>query len=126
MKTLVTFAVLLFVLFTFNTFSQTLYFCEDVDSDGYPINESNVFTIPDDGGYLYVLVRLPYELACNSVAFEIDRNGSYDNTIYMDTEKSWVWFYKQINFYKSGSYDFFVYDCFDYMLAKGSVRIKYR
>jgi hypothetical protein len=114
------------VIFSVSSFSQTLYFCEDVDSDGYPVNESDVFTIPDAGGYLYVLVRLPYEVLCNSVSFEIDRNGKYDNTIYLDTEKDWVWFYKKIEFYKAGTYDFYVYDCFSYKLADGSVRIKYR
>lgn len=126
MKSLFNFsAAVFFILFSLNSFSQTLYFCEDVDSDGYPVNESDVFTIPDEGGYLYALVRLPYEVACYSIRFEVDRNGKYDNTIYMDTEKNWVWFYKKIEFYKSGTYDFYVYDCFDYMLVDGSVRIKY-
>ena len=118
-------AAVLFILFSVSIYSQTIYFCEDVDSDGYPINEASDFTIPDDGGYLYVLVRLPYEVACRSVSFEIERNGKYDNTVYMDTEKNWVWFYKQITFYKSGSYDFYVYDCYDDLLISGDVDIEF-
>ena len=105
--------------------AQTLYFCEGVDDDGYPITEASSFTIPDDGGYLYVLIRLPYEIDCKSVRFEIYRNGDYDNTIYLDTEYDWTWFWKQINFYKRGTYEFYVYDCDDYELTRGEVRIDY-
>jgi len=106
--------------------SQTLYFCENVDSYGYPITESSTFTIRNEGDYVYALVRLPYEIACYSVRFEIYRGGNYDNTIYIDTEKNWTWFYKKIEFYKSGNYTFYVYDCFDYMLTSGSVKINWR
>jgi hypothetical protein len=105
--------------------AQSIYFCEGVDDDGYAINEASTFTISDDGGYLYVLVRLPYEVECNSVRFEIYRNGDYDNTIYLDTDSDWVWFYKQITFYKRGTYDIYVYDCDDYELANGTVKINY-
>jgi len=106
--------------------SQTLYFCADVDSYGYPISESSSFTIRNEGDYVYALVRLPYEIACYSVRFEIYRNGAYDNTIYIDTEKNWTWFYKKIEFYKTGRYTFYTYDCFDYMLTSGSVKIDWR
>ncbi len=120
----------LFILALFavtgNTSSQTLYFCEGVSDDGYPITESSTFNIGSGGGYVYALVRLPYEVACRSVRFEIYRNGAYDNTIYVDTEKNWVWFWKKITFYDSGNYTAYVYDCFDYQLTSGSVRINFR
>lgn len=105
--------------------AQEIYFCEGVDDDGYPISESSSFTIPEDGGYLYVLVRLPYEVDCRSVRFEIYRNGDYDNTVYVDTESNWVWFWKQITFYKRGDYKFYAYDCYDDLLTSGSVEIRY-
>ena len=108
------------------TNAQSLYFCEGVTSDGYPITESSTFNISSSGGYVYVLCRLPYEVACRSVRFEIYRNGAYDNTIYLDTEKNWVWFNKQITFYNSGDFSIYVYDCFDYQLTSGSVRINFR
>jgi hypothetical protein len=106
--------------------SQTLYFCEGVSDDGYPITESSTFNIGSSGGYVYALVRLPYEIACRSVRFEIYKNGAYDNTIYVDTEKNWVWFWKKITFYEAGRYEFDVYDCFDYKLTTGSVRINWK
>ncbi|HWA07648.1 MAG TPA: hypothetical protein VG961_13945, partial [Ignavibacteria bacterium] len=93
---------------------------------GYPITESSTFNIGSGGGYVYVLVRLPYEIACRSVRFEIYKNGAYDNTVYVDTEKNWVWFWKKITFYDAGRYEFDVYDCFDYKLTTGSVRINWR
>jgi hypothetical protein len=122
----VSFLMLVFFAFTENSSSQTMYFCEGVTSDGYPQTESSVFNIGSGGGYVYVLVRLPYEIACRSVRFEVYRNGEYDNTIYLDTEKNWVWFWKQVTFYKSGNYTVYAYDCFDYMLTSGSVKIQYK
>ncbi|MCC7157992.1 MAG: hypothetical protein IT281_00475 [Ignavibacteria bacterium] len=122
----ITFIALAFLVLNEKSNSQTMYFCEGVTNDGYPQTESSVFNIGSDGGYVYVLVRLPYEIACRSVRFEIYRNGEYDNTIYVDTEKSWVWFWKQITFYKAGNYTAYAYDCFDYMLTSGSVKIQYR
>lgn len=106
--------------------SQSIYFCEGVSNDGYPITESSVFNIGSGGGYVYVLVRLPYEIACRSVRFEVYKDGNYDNTIYLDTEKNWTWFWKQVTFYDAGRYTFYAYDCFDYQLTSGSVRIQWR
>jgi len=122
----IVFLVLAFFVLSVNSSSQTIYFCEGVTKDGYPITESDVFNISSSGGYLSVLVRLPYEVACRSVRFEIYKEGNYDNTIYLDTEKNWVWFWKEITFYKSGRFTVYVYDCFDYMLVSGSVRIQYK
>ena len=120
---LIIFGLIMLVIAS-ETEAQTLYFCEGVDESGYPITESSVFNISSGGGYLYALVRLPYSLECSSVRMEIYRNGDYDNTIYVDTEKSWTWFWKKITFYKQGSYTFYVYDCFDYKLASGTVKIQ--
>lgn len=106
--------------------AQTMYFCEGVSDDGYPITESSTFNIGSSGGYLYCLIRLPYEIACRSVRLEVYRNGNYDNTIYLDTEKNWTWFWKKITFYDSGNYTIYAYDCFDYNLCTGSVRINWR
>ncbi len=127
-KKLLSITVLALALFALSgqSSAQSLYFCEGVTSDGYAITESSVFNIGRDGGYVNVLVRLPYEVACRSVRFEIYLDGAYDNTIYVDTEKSWVWFYKQVTFYKPGKFSIYVYDCFDYQLTSGSVRIQYR
>jgi hypothetical protein len=106
--------------------SQTMYFCEGVTSDGYPTGEASTFNIGSGGGYLDVLTRLPYSLNCSSVRYEIYRNGEYDNTIYQDTQTNWDWFYKQITFYKSGSYTIYLIDCYDITLASGTVRIQFR
>ena len=122
----IAFLALAFLALSENSSAQSIYFCESVTSDGYARGESSVFNIGRDGGYLSVLVRLPYEVACRSIRFEIYRNGDYDNTIYLDTEKNWVWFYKEITFYKSGNFSVYAYDCFDYLLTSGSVKIQFR
>ena|SRR5687767_4359737 len=126
MKTLIASVFLcLGLLFTQTKLNaQSVYFCEDVTSDGYAINSSSTFNISSEGSYLYVLVKLPYQLYCNSVRFEITRNGNYDNTIYMDTESNWVMFWKKINFYKAGRYNFEVYDEYDIFLASATVNIQ--
>ena len=123
---LTVFLALAFLVISEKSNAQSIYFCEGVSNDGYPVTESSVFNIGSGGGYVYVLVRLPYEVACRSVRFEVYKNGNYDNTIYLDSEKNWTWFYKQITFYSSGNYSVYVYDCFDYMLTSGSVKIQYR
>lgn len=124
-KKLLSVAVLALALFALSekTSAQSMYFCEGVSNDGYPITESSTFNIGRDGGYVYVLVRLPYAVGCRSVRLEIYRNDAYDNTIYVDTEKDWVWFWKQITFYKTGTFSVYAYDCNDYLLTSGSVRI---
>ena len=124
------FALTLFVV-TNNLKAQSIYFCESVSSDGYPVTESSTFTIGSSGGYLDILVKLPYELNCRTVRYEIykvDSYGSetYSTTISQDTERNWVWFYKQVTFYDSGKYNVYVYDCNDALLTSGSVRIQFQ
>jgi hypothetical protein len=121
-------SVLAVALFAFanSAKSQTMYFCENVDDQGYPIGESSVFNIGSGGGYLDVLVRLPYTLGCRSVSYELYLDGVYNTTIYQDTQRNWEWFYKQITFYSSGSWQIYCVDCNGVTLASGTLRIQYR
>lgn len=106
------------------SYSQSIYFCEGVDDGGEPIKESSVFTIPESGGYLYVLIQMPYEVGCKRVDLEVYRNGNYDNTISIDTQRNWTWFWKKVTFYKAGEFVIDVYDCNDEFLTSGSVEIE--
>jgi len=111
------------------SYSQSLQFCEDVSKDGVPLNTSTVFNISSDGGYLKCLTTLPYRVGTTIVSYEIykvDADGyeTYDNTIEQEVDPSWTWFWKKITFYKAGNYSFDVYDCFDYRLTSGSVKIQ--
>ncbi len=107
------------------TYSQQVYFCEGVDDDGYPINESDTFTIPEDGGYLYVLVRLDDRVNCTSVNLMI-YNGDEElqTTLTVDTKKNWTWFWKKIAFYEEGEFIVDVWDCDFNSLATGIVEIE--
>lgn len=124
--------ILLFAVISSITVSaQSLYFCEDVDEDGYAVNSSSTFTISEDGGTLNVLCRVGYDVDVYSVEFriyEVDSDGSesYDNTIYMDVEPDWIWFYKEIIFYRAGKFNVYVYTEDDEFLTSGSVKIKVR
>lgn len=132
MKKLLTLALFVFAIlaFTERSNSQTLYFCEGVDNDGYPITESSVFNISSSGGYLYFLNRLPYDLNCRSVRYEIYKvsggTEKYYDTQTQDTQRDWRWFYLKYTFYDQGKYNVYVYDCYDYLLSSGSLRINYR
>jgi hypothetical protein len=61
LKKLFTFSLLALTLMilTSTVKAQSIYFCEDVDRDGYAIHSSDVFNISRDGVNFNVLVRLP-------------------------------------------------------------------
>ncbi len=134
MKRLYTF-LFFAVFFSALSFSpaQSLYFCEGVDDDGYAINEASTFTIGDNGGYLYFLVRMGRgrDIDCKEVLFDIykvDSRGkeTFDNTVYQDVEPNWNWFWKKITFYDRGTYKVYVYDEDWKLLTSGQVKINYR
>lgn len=121
---------LFLIISGYSAYSQSLSFCEDVSKDGYPVKESSVFNISDKGGYLRFLVNLPYRIGTSSVSYDIFRidsegNESFDNTIYQDVEPSWTWFWKEVTFYSSGSFNVYVYDGDRNYLTSGTIRIQY-
>lgn len=122
----------IFVIFAVSgsVFSQTLYFCEGVSDNGQPITQSTTFNIPSGGGYFYFLVRMPYEVGCTSVRYEIYDidyygNESYNTTIYQDDMKTnWTWFWKKVTFYTPGEYKVYAIDCNGYTLTSEYLTIK--
>jgi hypothetical protein len=126
-----TFRFVLFVFFCLSLFgllnhtnAQQIYFCEGVDDDGYPINESTNFTIPEDGGYLYVLIRLPNEVNCRTVKLMIyNEDEELENTLSIDTENNWTWFWKKVAFYEEGEFIVDVWDCDLGYLVSGNIEI---
>ena len=121
------------VLITKASFSQTLYFCEGYTNEGYPKGESSTFYIPSGGGWFYFLVRLPYEVQCYSVKYEIyrvdtyDYSESYSTTIYHDDlSLNWVWFCKKVTFYRPGLYNVYVVDCNGYTLTSRYVTVDWK
>ena len=134
MKRLVTFGssfVMLILLASTLSFAQRVYFCEGVDDDGYPKNDATEFTIGSSGGYLYVLTKLDRRCDTKEVIIDIFKVGydgkeNFVNTVYLDTERSWTWFWKKVTFYNSGKYNVYVYDEDEKYLASGTVRISLR
>ena len=130
-KSILSVSVFLLLFFTSGISSaQSLQFCEDVSKDGVPIKTSSVFNIGSEGGYLKCLTSLPYRVGTSTVSYEIYKvdsagNETYDNTIYQDVDVSWTWFWKEITFYKAGSYNINVYDGDKNFLAAAQIRIQY-
>ena len=125
-------SVTLFSLILLGSFtqSQSVYFCEGVDDDGYPIGSSSEFTISRDGGYLYILTRLGYECDTYEIImdiFKVDRRGNEDfyDTYYIDSSPDWIWFWKKVTFYDRGTYRVYIYDEYSERLASGEVDIDY-
>ena len=121
-------AALLFVLFAAK--SQTLYFCEGVDDDGYPENSSHTFTIPYDGGYFYFLVSMGNKVRTTHVEYDIYKvndygDEKYNTTISQDVEYDWTYFWKKVTFYDAGTYKVYAYDDDDYLLCSGTVEVHY-
>jgi len=111
--------------------AQTVYFCEGVDDDGYAIGSSSSFTISRSGGYLYVLTRLGYRCETSHVYFDFYKINSrgkevFEETLEMDTEPSWSWFWKEVTFYEPGTYVVYIADEYGYPLAEGEVRISFK
>lgn len=123
------FTALLFV-FANLSYSQSLYFCEGVDNNGYAVKSSSSFNMSDNGGYLYFLVRMDDKsINCNEVLYDIykvESNGkeTFDNTVYQDVNPDWSWFRQKITFFDPGTYIIYVYDEGWEFLTKGKVRIK--
>ena len=114
------------------SFSQEIYFCEGVTDNGKPTGESSTFNIPSGGGYFYFLVRLPYNLNCYSVDYELYKVDTYNNTETYNTTisqddmgKDWTWFWKKVTFYKTGYYHVYVKDCNGYTLTDGYVTVNW-
>ena len=124
--------VLTLACFSINSVSaQTMQFCENVSSDGQAITASTLFNIDaTKGGYLKILVNMPYRLGSDQVIYEVyevdpDGQEKYDNTIYQDASSDWTWFWKEVTFYKAGRYNVFVYDRERNFITSGQVRIQY-
>lgn len=135
MKKLLMFSIFLFALMLSMqgvSSAQNLYFCEGVSSSGQPDNPSSTFNIPSGGGYLYFLVKLPYEVGCYSVdyvIYKIDSKGKakYYQTVNQDgMETTWTWFWKKYTFYDEGYYRIDVVDCGSTTLVSNYVTINYQ
>lgn len=129
----ITLPVLFFILFgglINSSYSQSLYFCEDVSQSGDAVSSSSVFNIGKNGGYFKFLVKIPYRIGTSSVSYEIykvDSDGyeSYDNTIIQDVEPSWTWFYKEVTFYRAGRFNVYVYDGDKNFIVSETVSVQY-
>jgi hypothetical protein len=124
--------VFLIILFTapLLSYSQTLTFCERVDSStGTPLSPSNFFTIKSSGGFITALVSMPKGISSSSVTYDIfrhneDNSETFESTIKQNVQPEYTWFSKQITFHKKGKYNIYVYDGKSQLICVGRVTIK--
>ncbi len=124
------FVLLAILFFTGNlSFSQSVTFCESVDSSGAPKSVSSTFTIGKNGGFVNALVTLPGGINSNFVTYDVyavneNNNEEYESTIRQTVQPEFTWFSKEITFHKTGQYNVYVYDGKDRLLCVGRVTIK--
>ena len=106
----------LLTLFSGAGYSQSLKFCEEVNSEGEPVKQITVFSIEKGkGGTLKFLTKLPFSISTKSVLYEIytvdgEGNETYKRNIKQDVNPAWMWFYKDVKFTEAGTYNIKVYD----------------
>lgn len=109
---------------------QSLVFCEQVSSDGKPVNASDYFSIKRDGGFLHVLVTLPHAVNTDQVRADLFRREKgasvFESSVYIPTSPSYRWFSHRLTFYQEGEYEIFFYDKQEKLLAVGGIRLQVR
>ena len=110
-------------------FSQSLTFCESVDSNGNPKGTSSRFTIHAGGGFLEGLVTLPREVNSKFATYDIfkldeENKELFESTIKQTLKPEFTWFSQRITFQKSGTYHVYVYDDRDRLLCVGIIAIR--
>ena len=105
-----------------------MIFCEKVSVDGKPEKPSHIFRIGKNGGYFQFLVILDKPVNSEEVKldiFRVDENGReiFDATVTSKVEKDYMWFKKEVNFFKGGDYTVYAYSGEDRLLATGMVKV---
>ena len=110
------------------SYSQSLIFCEKVSQDGKPEKPSHIFRISRDGGFFQFLAILDKPVNTTEVKmdiFRVDETGkeSFDATVTVKVQKEWVWFSREVNFFKGGDYTVYAYTAEDKLLCTGMVKV---
>jgi hypothetical protein len=119
---------LIFLFISTISFSQSLIFCEKVSQDGKPEKPSHIFRINHDGGFFQFLAILDKPVNTSEVKmdiFRVDDTGkeSFDATVTVKVQPEWVWFSKEVNFFKGGDFTVYAYTAEDKLLCTGMVKV---
>lgn len=119
------------LLLPFSAESQRLIFCEKVDKNGNGLNPSGIFYISQSGGFFNALVKLEEGLNSDLVIYDLylvdEKSGKeiFNSSIRMKVNPGISWFFKEITFYKRGTYHVYVYDNHDRLLSVGKVKVEF-
>ncbi len=123
------FQLIVFCLAPSTTSAQKLTFCESVDVGGKYTGASDVFTVSSAGGYFQLLVNLADKVASKHVLFDVywvdptTKKELFENSIRVPVDPTWIWFKKEVTFYKAGDYVVYVYNDQDLLISAGKVKI---
>lgn len=122
------FLAILFLFISLFSFSQSLIFCEKVTEDGKPVKPSHIFTIGRDGGFFQLLAILDKPVNTAEVKidiFKVDDSGkeTFDATVSVKVQDEWIWFSKELIFYKGGDFTLYAYTADDKLLCTGMVKV---
>lgn len=112
----------LFILFTSNLKSQTIYFCESNITDGEPKGEKSKFNYDlYKDNVIYILVKFPSAYGCNQIKFRREKLGEPGPVSWVDIDPSATWICYEMDMPQWGDYTLTVFDCNDAVIGKGSV-----
>lgn len=124
--------LILVLCLTTCTFSQIVYFCEEVTSSGYCTGENNIFSTSTGSGYIFCLVKSSYLIPVSNLTYKIYEVSTYSSEKYYDTQYFTMTdrylynFYAKLKFYKTGTFKVYVYDNNDNYVGSGKITIKYK
>lgn len=122
---------LLFCLMTIPVLSQTLSFGEYFDQNTTSlVGQNSSFTSKENTCSVCLYVQLPYEILCSEIFYDIysfnesTQQDQIEFSATQEVEADWSYFYKTIDFNKSGKYKVKVIDCEEIELVSNVVIIK--
>ena len=88
----------------------------------------SIFRIVKSGGSFQLLAILDRPVNSENIKidiFKVDEKGkeTWDASVDVNTEKDWIWFSKQLNFYNAGDYTVYAYSAEDKLLCTGMVKV---
>lgn len=103
---------------------------ETIDSEGYIVNEGNIFKLVNGERELYVKIEQDTPLLLSQLIVDVYSGKDYSefvDTYYFDVEgTNWTYTYFPITFKKAGKYAIDLYNQDNIFINSGYVTIQYR
>lgn len=120
--------VILFLIFSFTVKAQDIYFCQSHTESGDPIGAANTWSIKQDGGYIYILLKADKTLEDEMYYLFIDKkvdneNEPFDSKVIRHNADADFLAYNYI-FKEAGVFEVYFMDSEQNVIARGNVTIQ--